>query len=174
MIHFLASIPRSGSTLLASLLNQRDDTFVSNTSNLGSLIGSVVEAYDNDPATKASQFTEDDLFRSLKSLVKAHYMERVEPVIFDKGRQWPVPKNMETLGKVLEEPIKIVATVRPIAECIASFYLIDKSDMPIKEWIKESQLFTHLMKSYHALRAGYEKYPNQFCIVEYDNLVTHP
>jgi hypothetical protein len=174
MIYFLASIPRSGSTLLASLLGQRDDTYVSPTSNLGEMMGSVVQSWEQNPATQAGQGTNQELYRCLLGLSGSRYSDRSEEIIFDKGRMWPSPTIMETMEKVTGEPIKIVATVRPIAECIASFYEVDKSDLPIKEWIKTSQLYRHLMMSYQALKEGYEKYPTQFCIIEYDNLVNNP
>lgn len=171
MIYFLASIPRSGSTLLASLLGQREDTYVSPTSNLGELMGSVVHSWESSPSTKAGECGKEELYRTLKGLMDAKYSDRNEHVIFDKGRQWPTPQIMETMEKITGDPIKIVATVRPIAECIASFYEVDKSDLPVAEWIKHSQLFEHLMVSYRNLREGYEKYPDSFCIVEYDDLV---
>ena len=102
-------------------------------------------------------------------MVDAKYFEHEEPVIFDKGRTWPNPKVMKTMEKVMGGPIKIVATVRPIAECIASFYLVDKSDLPIKQWMKVSQLFSHLMTAYKALQMGYTEHPENFCLIEYDN-----
>jgi len=169
MIYYLSSIPRSGSTLLASLLSQRDDVYVSPTSNLGETLGAVVNAFENSQATKAGECSKEELHRTLKGVVDAKYSDRKESVIFDKGRTWPDPQIMETMGKAMGE-VKIVATVRPMAECIASFYEIDKSDLPIKEWIKTSQLYSHLMISYTALKDGYEKYPEQFCLIEYDNL----
>ena len=169
MIYYLSSIPRSGSTLLASLLSQRDDVYVSPTSNLGETLGAVVNAFENSQATKAGECSKEELHRTLKGVVDAKYSDRKESVIFDKGRTWPDPQIMETMGKAMGE-VKIVATVRPMAECIASFYEIDKSDLPIKEWIKTSQLYSHLMISYTALKDGYEKHPEQFCLIEYDNL----
>ena len=60
---FLASIPRSGSTLLASLLGQRPDTYVSPTSNLDSIMGAVVTAYTESPETQAGQCGETELCR---------------------------------------------------------------------------------------------------------------
>jgi len=54
MIYFLSSIPRSGSTLLASLLGQREDTHVSKTSNLSEAMGSLVGGIESSVATKAS------------------------------------------------------------------------------------------------------------------------
>jgi len=170
IIYYLSSIPRSGSTLLASLLSQRDDVYVSPTSNLGETLGAVVNAFEISPSTKAGECSKEELHRTLKGVVDAKYFDRKESVIFDKGREWPEPQIIETMGKAMGEPVKIVATVRPIAECLASFYQIDKSDLPIKEWIKTSQLYSHLMTAYNALKNGYEKYPEQFCLIEYDNL----
>jgi len=173
MIYFLASIPRSGSTLLASLLGQRDDTYVSPTSNLGEILGAVVQAFESNPATKAGECSKDELFRTLKGVIDAKYADIDEPIIFDKGRMWPSPAIMETMSKVTNEPIKIVATVRPMAECIASFFLIDNGK-DINSWLKKSQLFQHLLWGYELLKSGYEKNPEQFCLVEYENLCKDP
>lgn len=170
---FLSSIPRSGSTLLASLLGQRPDTYVSPTSNLGDVMGAVVGSFENNPATKAGQCGKDELYRTLKSVGEAKYADRKEPLIIDKGRMWPSPQIMETMHKVLGEPIKIIATVRPMAECISSFYKIDKGK-DIKQWIKTSQLMQHLMQSYEVLKQGYEKSPENFCLIEYENLCKDP
>jgi len=172
MIYFLASIPRSGSTLLASLLGQREDTYVSPTSNLGETLSAVCMAYEQNPATKAGECSKEELYRTLKSVAEAKYSDRKENIIIDKGRGWPDPIVMETMGKAMSEEIKIIATVRPIAECIASFFEIDKGTN-LRDWIKRSQLYEHLMMSYKSLKAGYEKYPEQFCIIEYDNLINH-
>jgi hypothetical protein len=174
MIYFLASIPRSGSTLLASLLGQRKDTYVSPTSNLGESMGAYVQAWESNPATKAGQCGKKELRRTLNAMMGEKYSDRKEKNIFDKGRMWPMPQIMKTMEKATGEKIKIVATVRPIRECIASFYEVDKSDLPIEKWIKVSQLFHHLMEGYKALQAGYKAFPRQFCIVEYDNLVKSP
>jgi hypothetical protein len=170
MIYF-ASIPRSGSTLLASLLGQREDTYVSPTSNLPDILGAVAWQHENNPATKASQITDQQLYSTMRSILESQYSDRSESVIIDKSRQWADPVIMATMEKVTGEPVKIIATVRPMAECIASFYLIDKSELPIKQWIKESELMKHLMVSYQILRDGYKKYPDQFCLVEYDDLI---
>jgi len=170
---FLSSLPRSGSTLLASLLGQRPDTYVSPTSNLGDIMGAVVASFENHPATKAGECGEDELYRTLKSVGEAKYADRKEPLIIDKGRMWPSPQIMETMSKVLGEHIKIIATVRPMAECISDFYKIDKGK-DIKQWIKTSQLMKHLMESYEVLKQGYEKSPENFCLIEYENLCKDP
>jgi len=169
-MYFLASIPRSGSTLLASLLGQRDDTYVSPTSGLSEILGSVVGEFETSLTIKASQKTEKDLFRTMESIIESYYAKHDEPIIFDKSRVWPDPKIMDKMNKILGEPIKIVATVRPIAECIASFYLIDNKSIPVDQWIKTSPLMRHLLTAYSALADGYKQYPDQFCLITYDDL----
>ena len=71
MMIFLSSIPRSGSTLLASLLGQRPDTYVSPTSNLGDIMGAVVGSFETNPATKAGQCSKEELYRTLKGIGEA-------------------------------------------------------------------------------------------------------
>jgi len=172
-LYYLASIPRSGSTLLASLLSQRKDTYVSPTSNLADILGAVVKEFEDNYATKASQCTKEDLYRTLAGIVKAKYMDRKEPVVFDKGRGWPEPNILNTMTKITGETPKIVATVRPMVECMASMFYISKGTK-IKSWVKDSELMRHMMYSYEALKAGYKKHPEFFCLVEYDDLCNDP
>ena len=174
MIYYLASIPRSGSTLLASLLEQRPDTYVSPTSNLGDMMGSLVAGFENAPATEAGECGLEELYRSLKGVVDGKYSERSESIIFDKGRTWPSPIVMETMTKVMGETPKIIATVRPITECIADFYKIDNKDIDIREWVKSSHLMNHLLEAYDFLKTGYEKHPERFCLIEYSDLCDEP
>ena len=136
-------------------------------------MGAVVGSFETNPATKAGQCSKEELYRTLKGIGEAKYAHREEPIIIDKGRMWPSPQIMETMSKVLGEPPKIIATVRPIAECISSFYVIDKG-ADIKQWIKTSSLLDHLMQSYQVLKAGYEEHPENFCLLEYENLCNHP
>jgi len=175
-LHFLSGIPRSGSTLLSALLNQRTDTYVSPTSSLGETMGAAITAWEQNPATKASGGVEDDAIRMLHGIATAQYATRTESIVIDKGRGWPAPQIMQTMEKVLGKEnggMKIIATVRPIADCLASLVKIAKPDN-IADFCKNSELAKHLFASYHTLKAGYEAQPENFCIVEYDNLVADP
>lgn len=177
-LHFLSGIPRSGSTLLAALLNQRDDVYVSSTSSLGEVMGAAITTWEQNLATKAAGGVLDDGIRMLRGIAEAHYAARAEPVILDKGRGWPAPQIMATMEKVLggEEAgggVKIVATVRPVADCLASFVKIAQPEN-VADFCKHSELAKHLFASYQILKSGYEARPENFCFVEYDDLVTDP
>jgi len=167
---FLASLPRSGSTLLTCLLNQRPDVYASPTSNLCDTMGAAVQAWEQNPTTQASGGTKKDLVRILKGIAKSRYATK--QTVFDKGRGWSAPQIIETMKKV-QGGVKIVTTVRPIADCLSSFVKLTKPDN-VRDFCRNSQLAEHLMSSYHTIKAGYEAYPECFLFVEYDDLVKDP
>ena len=105
-------------------------------------------------------------------MVESHYADKSEPIIIDKSRSWAAPQTIETMIKLYGE-VKIIATVRPIADCMASLVKIAKPDN-VKEFCKSSQLAMHLIQSYHTLKAGYEAHPECFHFVEYNDLVENP
>ena len=92
---FLASIPRSGSTLLTSLLNQRPDVYASPTSNLCDTMGAAVQMWVQNPITKASGGKEDDIIRILQGIQSNRY--DTDKLVFDKGRGWTAPQIMKTM-----------------------------------------------------------------------------
>ena len=167
---FLSSIPRSGSTLLTSLLNQRPDVYATTTSNLCNTLGAAVASWEDDITTKAQGGTEKDLIRILKSIVESRYTTK--NVVFDKSRDWPSPNIVNTMKKVQGE-VKIVATVRPVTECLASLVKIAKPTN-VQDFCKNSELAKHVFDSYHTLKRGYELNPENFLLIEYDNLVNNP
>ena len=169
MIYFLSSLPRSGSTLLASLLNQRDDTYASPTSNLSDTMGAAATAWEQNLATKASGESETDVHLMLQGISDSKYAIRPEKYIFDKSRAWLHPNILKTMRSV-QGNIKIVATVRPVAECLASFVKIATPD-DVKDFCKNSSLAAHLVSSYEGLKAVYETDPDSVLIIEYDDLV---
>jgi len=167
---FLASIPRSGSTLLTSLLNQRPDVYASPTSNLCDTMGAAVQMWEQNPITKASNGKEDDIIRILQGIQSNRY--DTDKLVFDKGRGWPSPQIMKTMMKV-QGDVKIVATVRPLVECLASFAKLMKPDN-IADFCKRGEEAQHLFNSYAVLQDGYKEYPDNFLFIEYDDLVDTP
>ena len=174
-LNFLSGIPRSGSTLLTSLLNQRPDTYASNTSNLCDMVlafNYLWETNTANPVAKLDGLTEEECILLLQ---KQRYAKINKPIIFDKSRGWPELKIIELMTKVQEE-VKIVATVRPINECIASVFKLIR---PIEdsECIRDkeklvSELSKYIIESYDALGRGYETYPDKFLLIEYSDLVS--
>ena len=167
---FLSSLPRSGSTLLSSLLNQRGDVYATPTSNLCDTMGATVKSWEQNSTTLASEGKETDLIRILRGIQDARY--DTDKLVLDKSRGWPSPIIMSTMEKVQGE-VKIIATVRPIADCLASLVKIAKPDN-VTEFCKRGEFAGHLFESYQVLKAGYEAHPDKFLLIEYDDLVEDP
>ena len=78
------------------------------------------------------------------------------------------------MTQVLGEKPKIIATVRSIPDCMASFVRVAKPD-DLDEFIYSGILSTHLKAAYMAIQSGYDFAPECFfCIVEYEDLVADP
>jgi hypothetical protein len=172
-LYFLSGLPRSGSTLLGTLLSQRDDMFVSATSGLIDIMGSTVHSWEESPEAKNGEPI-TTLYDMLGGLIHSKYKNTSEQVIIDKNRGWPAPPIMDTMGNVLGQQPKIIATVRPIAECLASFVKISKYTGDIKEFIKSSPLANHLFMSYSTLKEGWKSNPENFLFVEYKDIIEQP
>lgn len=172
-IHFLSGLPRSGSTVLAAILNQNPAFHVTPTSGLIDFLGGVVSSWVGNPAVVAQKGKLDELYRLLRASIKAKYEEIEEPIVIDKSRGWPAPNIMKTMGEVLGQPPKIIATVRNIPDCAASFVRIVKpKDVP--DFLLNSQAISHLKMSYAVLKEGMEAAPENFCVVDYDDLLRDP
>ena len=172
-LHFLSGIPRSGSTVLAAILNQNPETHVSTTSGLVHALDGLANTWhsagllnENDPDRKK-------LAQTMRGMIDAFYEDTDKPVVIDKGRGWPIPIIMGAMTQVLGHAPKIIATVRPVPDCMASFVRVAKPEN-LDEFMYSGQLADHLKAAYISLQQGYEAMPDNFLFVEYDNLLADP
>jgi sulfotransferase len=172
-LHFLSGIPRSGSTVLAAILNQNPNTHVSTTSGLVHALDGLANTWhsalllnDNDP-------TRSKLASTMRGTIDAFYEEVDKPVVIDKSRGWPIAPIMQAMTMVLGHKPKIIATVRSVPDCAASFIRIAKPD-DLDEFMNSGQLMDHLRAAYISLQNGYIFAPECFLFIEYEDLVTNP
>jgi len=172
-IHFLSGLPRSGSTVLSSLLNQHPEIHSTTTSGLIDIMGALCIAWEQSPTTIAQDAEKEEAYRMLRSVMSSKYETVQKNIVIDKNRGWSNPQIMETMEKVLGRSPKIIATVRNPADCAASFIRIAKPNDNVM-FLQTSQLIKHLKSSYATLNLGYEKYPKNFCFIDYDDLIQSP
>jgi sulfotransferase len=123
-MHFVAGLPRAGSTALLSLLAQNPRIYSAPISGLCGIFSGIYMNWDKveyhielpNAAAKA---------RILRTLLE-HYHETDRPIILDKDRQWIT--QIALLEKVLERPVKMVLPVRPITEVLASFEVLRRKN----------------------------------------------
>ena len=175
-VYFLSGLPRSGSTVLAAILSQHPDLHTSATSGLLDMLVGTLRAWADSMNTKAQKdqkAAEEEIQRVLKNICNTKYADVDKPVILDKARGWADDTNMRTMAKVLEHKPKIIATVRKVEDCAASFVRIAKPEN-LDKFLVEDELIGHLKESYQTLEKGYSFAPECFLIVDYDDLMNDP
>jgi sulfotransferase len=117
---FLSGLPRSGSTLLASILNQNPAIHSGANSPMCGMMWHLEQSI-----VATEQFNAYPKMHvvppMVRGILEAFYADRTENLIIDKSREWSMPQNFELLKRVLPYEPKIILTVRSIVEILASF-----------------------------------------------------
>lgn len=135
-LHFVAGLPRSGSTALISLLAQNPKIYGAPVSGLCGIVSGIfmnwdkIEFHREVPNEGAKQ-------RVLRAMLQAYHADTDRPVVFDKDRNWVT--HIALLEEVLGRRIKMIIPVRPVVEILASFeFLRQKS--PLTYTMADEQL----------------------------------
>jgi len=120
---FLASLPRTGSTLLASILNQHPKIYASGSSPLSDLIFQTDVVINN--LRHNYEIPKERELNIYRGIFNSFYEDVDKELILDKHRAWI--KNFNGLSLFFKNP-KMIFTIRPISDIIASYLkLVDKN-----------------------------------------------
>jgi sulfotransferase len=119
-IIFLSGLPRTGSTLLTSILNQNPKIHTQGNSALCQLLWDTQVSIWNAEQIKNTPEVSD---RLMKSIPKVFY-EGITGNIIDKCRSWTLPANLELIEKYITKSPKIIVMMRPIVEIVKSITFI--------------------------------------------------
>ena len=172
-IHFLSGIPRSGSTVLAAILNQNPIMHVSTTSGLVFALDGLAKTWHSTALLHKNDPTRTKLAQTMRGAIDAFYEHTDRPIIIDKSRGWPIAEIIEAMVQVLNRQPKIIATVRSIPDCAASFVRV-ANPTDLDYFINTSPYMDHLYAAYTTLQDGYKFAPENFLFVEYENLLAEP
>lgn len=192
--YFMSGLPRSGSTLLSSILNQNPRFYSGPSSPVVPTMIALETSFSNDELflgyPKPQQAKE-----IIASVLPQYYSDRTEPVIFDKNRSWTI--RMEYIPGYFDITPKVICPVRDISEILTSFIsmirrnpyhadgrinfideMLIKSNIPLTDDNRCEFLASPngiLGQSYEGLKkALMEGYDSSIHIVEYKDLVTKP
>jgi sulfotransferase len=192
--YFMSGLPRSGSTLLSSILNQNPRFYSGPSSPVVPTMIALEQSFSNDELflgyPKPQQAKE-----IIASVLPQYYSDRQEPVIFDKNRSWTI--RMEYIQGYFDVAPKVICPVRDTAEILTSFismirrnpYQVDgkinfidemliKNNIPLTDDNRCELLASPagiLGQSVEGLRkALMEGYDNSIHLVEYRDLVNNP
>ncbi len=184
---FLSGLPRSGSTLLGSILSQHPDIHVTPTSPLSDLLCLIDENFSRLDI----QYTydkEDITYNTYSSLLNNFYNHIQKGHVIDKHRAWP--RNVKSLETFLDTEPKIICTNRRISEIIASYILLinknNQTDNFVDNFLRQANKEITLDNRVEALWKNYVSDPYESTVyglthhrknihvVNYDDLMNEP
>lgn len=118
-VHFLSGLPRSGSTLLTTLLYQNPLIHTEGVSALCDLMWNAQRSLDSDAITSAHR--QSHAQQMICDIPARYYSEITRPVVIDKCRAWTLPLNRQMICDYVTDRPKIICCVRDIDEIIRSF-----------------------------------------------------
>ena len=173
-LYFLSGLPRSGSTVLAALLNQHPDVHATATSGLLEILTGMLKGWEGSSEKAHIQATsKQEVHDVIKAVCDAKYKSVKEKVVLDKNRSWVKPKNISTMKTSLGYPPKIIATVRNVEDCVASMVRIAKPSETAL-FLRESPYVEHIKQSYVDLLEAHHWMKEHIHYVEYEQLNKNP
>jgi sulfotransferase len=186
-LYFLGGLPRSGSTLLGSLLNQHSEIYVSPTSPLGDIVTDIEQSFIK--ADEQFTFDRKSISYNVYSAVLANFYNHIpKSIVLDKHRFWG--KNLDIVQTFLSNKPKIITTYRSIPEVLTSYIsLIERTnheDNFIDNHLRKDNLSItnnnradyiwryYVSPSYDSMVYGLTKYPDWIHLVEYNQLISNP
>lgn len=183
--HFLSGLPRSGSTVLASILNQNPSVYVTPTSPLLDQLVSNQNIWHSLQTVKANP-EPVQLDNVTKSIINMFWNHIDKPIIIDKNRGWG--KNMPAAEFLFNKPMKMIACVRDIPAIMASWLTLLRNNSGGKmdqilfqkgllatDENRMTEMWDNMVRDcVESINQALKDAPNQVHVVEYDDLVVDP
>lgn len=172
----MAGLPRSGSTLFTSILNQNEKIYASSNSPLCEIMWHSFYLCNESEQAKASK-TSHKTKALLTSTVDGFYDDINKEIVFDKARSWTTKENFEMLSIVFDKP-KSIVLVRDIKDVVKSFIKLRiKNNIKLdieKDLIDFDQKYHPLiMKPFLSVKNALQ-YDTNSLFIDYDNLIKDP
>ena len=189
---FLSGLPRSGSTLLSSILNQNPNIYSGHSSPVLELIINSINTIDQSEHYKAYPDNQACI-KVLSNIMNNYYADRTESIIIDKNRAWTC--YIDLIKKFITPDVKIICCIRSLEDILKSFLklcnkesivdgklnFIDKNLVMLNLEINDDNRCKYLLtnnsvlgEAYQGLRNAIKFNMDNLLLVEYNELVNNP
>ena len=178
-INFLCAMPRSGNTLLASLLNQNPDIVVTPNSITLEIMKTLWLLKETDDFQNFPD--EQSLDNVLDEVYNQYYKYWNHKVIIDRG---PVctPGNLKVMQKYFKQPIRCVVLLRGVLDVLASYIKWFETEPTsfLNKFKTLDEKLTFIMKKDGAVAKELMSiqyllhHPEMAVFIKYDDLVSNP
>lgn len=133
--HFMAGLPRSGSTVLSAILNQNPEIYSSPQTDLIQMLYTLEDTIPSLESFRAGLLHQG--YASVMHGMKDTFYSHIDkPVIIDKNRGWGTPYNWDHLSGYVSQDGKVILTMRPILEVLASFVKVSKESQKVTQHLQ--------------------------------------
>lgn len=170
----LSGLPRSGSTLLSSILSQNPEVHAEGNSAVCQLMWDMQVSCQT---TAAEQLAATDRWDTQDALIAAipaiYYRDVTSTHIVDKCRSWTLPANMDMLRRYICNQPKVIVLTRPIDEIVTSFVNLRRRN----GWTSDLEAgllddgSEPIMRSLAGVESAKASGSDEFLFVEYADLV---
>lgn len=184
--YFMAGLPRSGSTILGSILNQNPKIFTTPTSPLLDLLFLNEQEWHKNPSVIANKYPEQ-LPNMSDAIINGCWKHVPQDIIIDKHRAWG--RNLPAISLIFKKKPKLIMTVRDIPSIVASFMklirdskqtptYIDKEIMnkklPMNDDVRTKLLWeNYIFDTWDSFKTAYQYDKSSLLIVDYDDLISN-
>ncbi|MAI14535.1 MAG: hypothetical protein CMM15_10985 [Rhodospirillaceae bacterium] len=178
---FIAGLPRSGSTLLTTILNQNPNIHAGPNSPVLNLM-EMVDTFRGHETNKAFSY-DDELNNVRSSILDSFYSEIVEMICIDKNREWT--SHIQFLRAHVTPNPKIICPIRSLPEILNSFlHILEDAETNILDgdlvFPDDLSRCKHLLgngvvaASLQSFMGAVKAFPDNLFLCDYDSLLSHP
>ena len=174
---FLSGLPRTGSTLLSSILSQNPEIYAGGNSSVCQLMWDMQVSCET---TASEQLLANNKINIKNDLIKAipyiYYKDVNQKYIIDKCRSWTLPANLELIKNYITPTPKIIVLTRDIDEIVESFVKLRKNSGWTKN-LKEDLLVEGsepIMRSLNGVKYAKENNNGEFLFIDYHEFISSP
>lgn len=115
----MAGLPRSGGTLLSSILSQNPDVYVSPQSCLPNVLASAYNQYQSKEHQDSDQF--QSIYNVMETIIPTFYSHIPNAYVIDRNFTWLDTHQYLILERHLKNDIKVICPVRDVLGILASW-----------------------------------------------------
>lgn len=184
----ISGLPRSGSTLLSSILNQNPRFSAGISNPLYDSIQNSIRAFSN--TGQSTQCSEQKRINVLNSMIDGFYLDESAEVVFNASRSWT---SILPLMNILRPNAKVICCVRDIGWIIDSFEQLHNKNPTIYSidmyaslnnkhntdvYMRADNFMDEngaMYRSFNSLKSAYySEYNSKLIFIEYDHITTTP
>ena len=173
---FLSGLPRTGSTLLSSILNQNPEIYSEGSSGVCQLMWDMKNSIKTEKVQESLKATNRKYLEKklIKDMVLSYYDGVKQNNIIDKGRSWTLDDNVQMILDYITNKPKIIVMVRPLEEVIDSYKKLRKSNGWDEDKLEEGLFNTNseiLLRCREGVIQSLNNNPKYFHYISYKDLV---